>query len=90
VRCYQFYLISARRCPQIRTGRGQWQADSRLWFSPLYHLFSGQNFEFDFLLVAVATTLLGMDFLAKFDLSIIPSKQQVLHAASGCTFSKAT
>jgi hypothetical protein len=45
--------------------------------------FSGQNFEFDFLLAAVATPLLGMDFLAKFELSIIPSKQQVLHAASG-------
>ncbi len=28
-----------------------------------------------------------MDFLAKFGLSIIPSKQRVLHAASGRTFS---
>jgi hypothetical protein len=50
--------------------------------------FSGQNFEFDFLLAAVATPLLGMDFLAKFGLLIIPSKQQVLHDASACTFSK--
>jgi hypothetical protein len=31
-----------------------------------------------------------MDFLAKFELSIIPAKQQVLHAASGCTFTKAS
>jgi hypothetical protein len=31
-----------------------------------------------------------MDFLAKFELSIIPSKQQVLHAASGRTFNKAS
>jgi hypothetical protein len=52
--------------------------------------FSGQNFDFDFLLAAVATPILGMDFLAKFELSIIPSKQQVLHAASGRTFTKAS
>jgi hypothetical protein len=31
-----------------------------------------------------------MDFLAKLGLSIIPSKQQVLHTASGRTFSKAS
>jgi hypothetical protein len=31
-----------------------------------------------------------MDFLARFELSIIPSKQQVLHAASGRTFTKAS
>jgi hypothetical protein len=31
-----------------------------------------------------------MDFLTKFGFSIIPSKQQVLHAASGHTFSKAS
>jgi hypothetical protein len=36
-------------------------------------------------LAAVATPLLGMDFLTHFGLSIIPHKQQVLHAASGCT-----
>jgi hypothetical protein len=59
-------------------------------FRPCTVCFSGQNFKFDFLLVAVATPLLGMDFLAKFDLSIIPSKEQVLPAASGCTFSKAS
>jgi hypothetical protein len=47
--------------------------------------FCRQTFKFDFLLTAVATPLLGMDFLAKFGLSILPSKQQVLHAASGCT-----
>ncbi len=45
---------------------------------------------FDFLLAAVATPILGMDFLAKFELSIIPAKQQVLHAASGRTFTKAS
>jgi hypothetical protein len=48
--------------------------------------FSGL-FDFDFLLAAVATPLLGMDFLAKFGLSIILSNQQVLHVALGCTFS---
>ncbi len=32
----------------------------------------------------------GMDFRTKYGFSIIPSKQQVLHAASGCTFSKAS
>jgi hypothetical protein len=48
--------------------------------------FASHNFEFDFLLVAVATPILGMDFLARFELSIIPTKQQVLHAASGRTF----
>jgi hypothetical protein len=52
--------------------------------------FAGHNFEFEFLLAAVATTILGMDFLAKFELSIIPAKQQVLHAASGRTFTKAS
>jgi hypothetical protein len=31
-----------------------------------------------------------MDFLAKFELSIIPTKQQVLHMASGRTFTKAS
>jgi hypothetical protein len=31
-----------------------------------------------------------MYFLAKFELSIIPAKQQVLHAASGRTFTKAS
>jgi hypothetical protein len=38
----------------------------------------------------VATPLLGKVFLAKFGFSIIPSKQQVLHATSGRTFSKAS
>jgi hypothetical protein len=36
------------------------------------------------------TLIIGMDFLAKFELSVIPAKQQVLHAASGCTFTKAS
>jgi hypothetical protein len=31
-----------------------------------------------------------MDFLARFELSIIPAKQQILHAASGRTFTKAS
>jgi hypothetical protein len=31
-----------------------------------------------------------MDFLAKFELSIIPAKQQVLHVATGHTFTKAS
>jgi hypothetical protein len=52
--------------------------------------FAGQDFEFDFFLAAVATPIIGMDFLAKFELSIIPAKQQVLHAASGCTLTKAS
>jgi hypothetical protein len=50
--------------------------------------FASHNFEFDFLLAAFATPIQGMDFLAKFELSIIPAKQQVLHAASGRTFTK--
>jgi hypothetical protein len=52
--------------------------------------FSGHNFKFNFLLAAVATPILGMDFLARFELSIIPAKKQVLHAASGRTFTKAS
>jgi hypothetical protein len=72
-------------------GGSQRQDDPRLGISQPYHLFSGQNFEFDFLLAAVATpSLLGMNFLTTFGFSIIPSKQQVLHPASGRTFSKAS
>ncbi len=52
--------------------------------------FAGHNFEFDFFLAAVATPIIGMDILAKFELSIIPAKQQVLHAALGHTFTKAS
>ncbi len=52
--------------------------------------FTSQDFEFDFFLAAVATPINGMDFLAKFELSIIPAKQQVLHAASGRTLTKAS
>ena len=36
--------------------------------------FAGHDFEFDFFLAAVATPIIGMDFLAKFELSIIPAK----------------
>jgi hypothetical protein len=59
-------------------------------FRPCTVCFSGQNFKFDFSLAVVATPLLGMDFLARFELSIIQSKQQVLHEASGLTFTKAS
>jgi hypothetical protein len=52
--------------------------------------FADHNFEFDFFLAAVATPIIGMDFLAKFELSIVPAKQQVLHAASGRTLTKAS
>ncbi len=52
--------------------------------------FTGQDFEFEFFLAAVATPIIGMNFLAKFELSIIPAKQQVLHAASGLTLTKAS
>ncbi len=52
--------------------------------------FAGQDFEFDFFLAAVASPIIGMDFLAKFELSIIPAKQQVLHAALGCTLTQAS
>jgi hypothetical protein len=71
--------------PQART----WQAKyPDLGILPIFYLFSGPNFKFNFLLAAVATPLLGMDFLTKFGFSIIPSKQQVFHVASGRTFSK--
>jgi hypothetical protein len=50
--------------------------------------FASQDFEFDFFLAAVATPIIGMDFLTKFELSIIPAKQQVLHAASGRTLTQ--
>jgi hypothetical protein len=52
--------------------------------------FAGHDFEFDFFLAVVATPIIGMDFLAKFEISIIPANQQVLHAASGCTLTKAS
>jgi hypothetical protein len=52
--------------------------------------FAGHDFEFDFYLAAVATPIIGMDFLAKFEFSIIAAKQQVLHAASGRTLTKAS
>jgi len=52
--------------------------------------FAGHDCELDFFLAAVATPIIGMDFLAKFELSIIPAKQQVLHEASGCTLTKAS
>ncbi len=52
--------------------------------------FARNDFEFDFFLAAVATPIIGMDFLKKFELSIIPAKQQVLHAASGHTLTQAS
>jgi hypothetical protein len=52
--------------------------------------FVGHDFEFDFFLAAVATPIIGMDFLTKFELSIIPTKRQVLHGASGRTLTKAS
>ena len=59
-------------------------------FKQCFVVFSGVTLQFEFLLAAVATALLGMDFLAHFDLSIVPNKQQVLHAAKGRTFTKAS
>jgi hypothetical protein len=52
--------------------------------------FAGHDFEFNFFLAAVATPIIGMDFLTKFELSIIPAKWQVLHAASGRTLTQAS
>jgi len=52
--------------------------------------FASQDFEFDFFLAAVATPIIGMDFLTKFELSIVPAKRQVLHAASGRTLTQAS
>jgi hypothetical protein len=52
--------------------------------------FASQDFVFDFFLAAVATPIIGMDFLTKFELSIIPAKGQVLHAASGRTLTQAS
>ncbi len=52
--------------------------------------FANQDFEFDFFLAAVATPIIGMDFLAKFELSILPAKRQVLQAASGRTHTQAS
>jgi hypothetical protein len=52
--------------------------------------FASQDFKLDFFLAAVATPIIGMDFLRKFELSIIPAKRQVLHAASGCTLTQAS
>ncbi len=52
--------------------------------------FNSQNFEFDFFLAVVATPIIGMDFLTKFELSIVPAKRQVLHAASGRTLTQAS
>jgi hypothetical protein len=56
----------------------------------LMSIFPARIFEFHFLQAAVATPLLGMDFLTHFGLYTINSKQQVLQGASGCTFSKAS
>jgi hypothetical protein len=52
--------------------------------------FAGHDFQFDFFLVAVATPNIGMEFLTKFELSIISAKRQVLHAASSHTLTQAS
>jgi hypothetical protein len=53
-------------CPALPTGLHLVGANGKqipVWgFRPCTVCFSGQNFKFDFLLVAVATPLLGMDF----------------------------
>jgi hypothetical protein len=88
---FQSCRSQARRRPQVRTLWGLNGKQIPAWgLRRRTVCFSGHNFEFDFLLAAVATPILGMDFLARFELSIIPAKQQVLHAASGCTFTKAS
>ncbi len=53
---------------------GQWQANLAWDLRRRTVCFDGNNFEFDFLLAAVATPILGMDFLAKFELSKFPSQ----------------
>ncbi len=45
-------------------------------FHRLSVCFTDHTFDFEFLLAAVATPLLGMDLIAKFGLTSIPSKQQ--------------
>jgi hypothetical protein len=52
--------------------------------------FAGHDFEFNFFLAAIATPIIGMDFLTKFELSIIPAKRQVLQAASDRTLTQAS
>jgi len=52
--------------------------------------FGGQTYPFKFLLAAVATPILGMDFLTHFDLTIHPKRRQVLHAATGRTLTQAS
>ncbi|MFN9959779.1 MAG: hypothetical protein ACK55I_42385, partial [bacterium] len=52
--------------------------------------FNNQDFELDLFLAAVGAPLIGMDFLTIFDLSILPAKRQVLHAASGRTLTQAS
>ncbi|MFN9899956.1 MAG: hypothetical protein ACK55Z_14435, partial [bacterium] len=52
--------------------------------------FNNFDFEFDFYLAAVAAPIIGMDFLQKFELTILPAKRQVLHAASGRTLTQAS
>ena len=52
--------------------------------------FGGKDFSFNFLQAAVATPILGMDFLEQFDFIIHPKKRQVVHAASGGTLTQAS
>jgi hypothetical protein len=88
---FQFCRIQARHRSQVRTSWAQTAnpfpsgaAAARQSVSPTTIL------NLIFFLAAVATPIIGMDFLAKFELSIIPAKQQVLHAASGRTLTKAS
>jgi hypothetical protein len=83
-----FYCTRPRSRPQVCTWWGRTANPSQPEdFCRFTVCFLGQNFEFYFLLAAVATPLLGMNFRTNFGLSIIPSKQQVMQAASGRTFS---
>ena len=52
--------------------------------------FNNLDFEFDFFLAAVAAPIIGMDFLQKFELTTLPAKRQVLHAASGRILTQAS
>jgi hypothetical protein len=76
-----FLLIPALHCPFCHPlARTWWWQTTRPFPRRGFRRF---NIEFNFLIAAVATPLFGMDFLTHFGLSIIPSKQQILHAALG-------
>jgi hypothetical protein len=79
---FQFCRIQARHRPQVRTS---WALTTNPFPSGAaaarQSVSATTILNFHFFLAAVATPIIGMDFLAKFELSIIPAKQQVLHAA---------